>query len=676
MTTDTITEEKPPFSNSYTSGLEDAGAAKTALTRLLNGDAKVAIVNPGPYGSGLLYKALLGHVVLEEVKDDQGEVIERKPKISKNNSELYEYNNTAENLIVVRSSRILTKEQIAKELAKENLDTNIFDGKDAGERIKGTKAEYEKLQDGNYKKIYYPVGGFNDQVTEDLDRLHRNKAELLSSHIVDKESVDNDLAYAIQHSDFVLLTDNSSSIENTLKEAKDLRDTLGRPNVVFGMVAKGAKSLEIAAEKYPDIVFLDGFHNANKLPNPIGGYLTDVNCLDATTALITSKILGNTMPGFSYKPSVETFANMHRCAAKNLHSLLCGFAQMYYESDFAGTIRRSAIDQINDQASIVAEHFRHDKGHEPKWGALKPKDLGNHYKNIEATLVKNGEDTSEKRNRTFVQDTATGLDVELSMSYPSEGTPTRNMRAGMLMGFYALIYKKIPTIDELTDFFAVSGEIGDAMKALSSLKPEKGGWTFDKVESFVALDGDNAERELFQKSGIVLSDEAKELLGIIKAKKEKGPFDEGISDDQIRKFSKLCATGTLNVKSLEGLKSIEAMPTFLEGCGIKEEDRTFTKLLQDAILKQDETAKNIMLNTDNMLAYIESQGTRTEPKKTDCIKAEELNKQNAEMIALIVAGFERSYAAPSAIPEREVMPGALHDDLVIASQKQDILIAS
>lgn len=604
-------ENKKDFTNAYVDyNSTDIEATNEHLKNLTGGHGRVAIVNPGPYGGSLLYKSLLSLVKQDpETKAN----IEIGGSIEEGGT--YEYHDEVKNLLVVQSQKLDAK--------------------------------------GNVLKTYEPVGGLGDEVMGSLDGRHLNKAKALTQHTNEKgEPVENDLAYAIANSDFVLITDNSSKVEETLDKAIDTRKTLNRPNVVLGVIAKGTKSLELA-EKYPDIVFLDGFHNAGKLTRPLPQYLTDVNCRDAATAFTTAEILKETMPGFAYKPSVETFANMHRCAAKNLNSLLCGFAEVYYDNDFAAAVRNAAIDQINDQASIIANKFKEENP--TQWNGVKPKAFGNNYSSINATLKVNGD--TEQRDLSFKQDLATNLDVERSMSYPSDGKSTRNMRAGMIMGFYALIHKEIPTVDQLMNFCQVAASIGNVTgnmekgdptrKPVSLLlgDPESSlddgsktdlkndlNYRLDNYwnQKIEALETDTADKlqkladgppkENTQEARDSIEQEAaeakvalerniepaKELLVTISALRDKEAIEGGISDLQIEKFLNASKGTALTKKALEGVKSLETMPAFLEKYGVEPKDRTFVTLLTEAMKEGigGKTHSTIMMDSKAMLDYI------------------------------------------------------------------------
>ena len=283
------------------------------------------------------------------------------------------------------------------------------------------------------------LGAFSQDATDSMDSGHVETMLDMGSHRVNGQRTPNTLADLIQRCDLVVLSANSSYVEEDLLEACRLREELGREQVVLACLAGSfnhdpiSNSAYVLCEKQPNLAFFSGFHRHGALRNPFDSFTANFCHPNALIAMLGAQLLDRLSPNIQVSPGVHNVEGQYIKAAKNMASVFAGFGYGFHQDNpgVLPTLLTLLLDQCLDQAATVSM-ARSDRQRLYHRQPIPLTELGYAVPRIEATLVRDG-DFEKVRDHTFTQLTAMVADVRGSMMLPVSGQPTRNFQAGQIM---------------------------------------------------------------------------------------------------------------------------------------------------------------------------------------------------------------------------------------------------
>lgn len=321
------------------------------------------------------------------------------------------------------------------------------------------------------------LGAFSETEIEGMDPRHVTKMYRMAQHREGPESISNDLEYLIANCELVLLTANSKYIANDLTEARKIRERLKRRNVVLGCLAGSFSHDEannqsyVLCEKYPNLAFFSGFHRHGALRDPLDSFTANFCHPNALNALTGAYLLNKLSLNIQVAPGIHNVEAQYIKAAKNMASILAGFAYEYHQqnSGILPTVLTLLLNQCLDQAASVSMH-RKDRHRLYTEQSIALTELGYAVPRIEATLNKGGY-LERVRDHTFSQLTAMVADVRGSMMQPVRGNPTRNFQAGQTLALGMQKHGRCPIdIGEFENWCEEAGLNKGALEGLKALR--------------------------------------------------------------------------------------------------------------------------------------------------------------------------------------------------------------
>ena len=321
------------------------------------------------------------------------------------------------------------------------------------------------------------LGAFSEAEIAGMDPRHVSKMHRMSLHKEGDINKPNDLTYLIQHCDLVMLSANSKYIEQDLREACWLRKELKRPHVLLACLAGSfghdptTNSSYVLCEKYPNLAFFSGFHRHGALRDPLDSFTANFCHPNALDALIGAHLLNKLSPNIQVSPGIHNVEGQYIKAAKNMASILAGFAYEYHQqnSGILPTVLTLLLNQCLDQAATVSMH-RKDRHKLYSEQTIDLTELGYAVPRIEATLNK-GAYAERVRDHTFSQLTAMVADVRGSMMRPVRGNPTRNFQAGRVLAQGMRQHGRCPYDIEEFEQWCEAAELNKgALEGLKALK--------------------------------------------------------------------------------------------------------------------------------------------------------------------------------------------------------------
>ncbi|MEL6222280.1 MAG: hypothetical protein AAFQ57_00340 [Cyanobacteria bacterium J06626_14] len=321
------------------------------------------------------------------------------------------------------------------------------------------------------------LGAFSEVAYKGMDHDHVNHMRRMAHHKEKQKFVPNTLEYLIVNCELVVLSANSNYIEADLAEACEIRERLGRNNVVFACLSGSFSHDEIKndsyvlCEKYPNLAFFSGFHRHGALRDPVDSFTANFCHPDALTALLGAHLMNKISLNIQVSPGIHNVEAQYIKAAKNMASIFAGFGYEYHRENpgILPTLLTLLLDQCLDQAATVSM-YRRDR---PKLYNRQPialTELGYGVPRIEATLNRGG-DVEKVRDHTFTQLTAMVADVRGSMMLPMTGKPTRNFQAGQVLARLMDDLGRCPLSVE--EFASACAEEGLNQRSLEGLKALK-----------------------------------------------------------------------------------------------------------------------------------------------------------------------------------------------------------
>ncbi|MDJ0706083.1 MAG: hypothetical protein QNJ46_22660 [Leptolyngbyaceae cyanobacterium MO_188.B28] len=318
------------------------------------------------------------------------------------------------------------------------------------------------------------MGAFSDDAIQGMDPDHVEKMRRMVIHDEGGRQAPNTLAYLLETCDLVILTANSSHIEQDVQEACALRTELNREQVVLACLA-GSFSHDfikdesyVLCEKQPNLGFFSGFHRHGALRNPVDSFTANFCHPNALTALLGAHLLDKISPNIQVSPGIHNVEAQYIKAAKNISSIFAGFGYAYHRENTGTlpTLLTLLLDQCLDQAATVSM-FRRDRQRLYHRQPIALTELGYGVQRIEAVLSRGG-DMEKVRDHTFAQLTAMVADVRGSMMLPTSGSPTRNFQAGQILAEKMRVHKRAPR--GIEEFEAWCEEVGLRKGGLEGLK--------------------------------------------------------------------------------------------------------------------------------------------------------------------------------------------------------------
>lgn len=321
------------------------------------------------------------------------------------------------------------------------------------------------------------LGAFSELALQGMDSEHVEYMHQISQHEEEGDLVPNTLEYLIVNCDLVILGANSKYIESDLKDARRIRDRLGRNNVVLSCLAGSFSYDEVKDESYvlcgkhPNLAFFTGFHRHGALRDPVDSFTANFCHPNALTALLGAYMLDKLSLNIQVAPGIHNVEAQYIKAAKNMSSIFAGFGYEYHRENpgILPTMLTLLLDQCLDQAATVSMS-RRDRHKLYNQQTIALTELGYGVPNIEATLNR-GSYAERVRDHTFTQLTAMVADVRGSMMLPVSGEPTRNFQAGQVLARNMGKHARCPdSIDEFEQWCEAAGLVKGALEGLSALK--------------------------------------------------------------------------------------------------------------------------------------------------------------------------------------------------------------
>ena len=321
------------------------------------------------------------------------------------------------------------------------------------------------------------LGAFSKDKLQTMDPEHIDTILNMGTHIEGGELVNNSLSDLILRCDLLILSANSKHIKADLQEASQLRKSLNREHVLLGCLAgsfcfdKDTNNAYVLCEKEPNLAFFSGFHRHDALRNPLDSFTANFCHPNALTAILGSRLLDKLSPNIQVSSGVHNVEGQYIKAAKNIASIFAGFGHSYHKAN-AGllpTVLTLLMNQCLDQAATVSIS-RKDRDKLYNSQPFPLTELGYGVQKIEAALLRFG-DLEKVRDHTFSQLTAMVADVRGSMMLPITGEPTRNFKAGQILGEGMKKSKRCPrNYEEFVEWCETAGLNRGGLEGLNSLK--------------------------------------------------------------------------------------------------------------------------------------------------------------------------------------------------------------
>lgn len=321
------------------------------------------------------------------------------------------------------------------------------------------------------------LGAFPETTRALMDDEHVETVLDMSSHRESGERVSNTLADLLQRCELVVLSANSNHIEEDLLEACQLRQELGREQVVLACLAGSfshdpiSNSAYVLCEREPNLAFFSGFHRHGALRNPFDSFTANFCHPNALTAMLGAQLLDQLSPNIQVAAGVHNVEGQYIKAAKNMASVFAGFGYGLHAENpgVLPTLLTLLLDQCLDQAATVSM-ARPDRQKLYHRQPIPLTELGYAVPRIEATLVRDG-DFEKVRDHTFTQLTAMVADVRGSMMLPASGMPTRNFQAGQVLANNMRDIGRCPSsMEELEQWCEAAGLRKGGLEGLKSLR--------------------------------------------------------------------------------------------------------------------------------------------------------------------------------------------------------------
>jgi len=320
------------------------------------------------------------------------------------------------------------------------------------------------------------LGAFSKDVLSNMDNKIIEKIEKMGHYSYEGKRKSYDLKDLLNKCEIVILASNSNHIQEDVKQAFELKESLNRENVVLGCLV-GSFCIDdknrnpfVLCNKYPNLAFFSGFHRHGALRNPNDSFTANFCHPNSLTALIGARILNQLSPKIQVSPGVHNIECQYIKSIKNISSIFAGFVNNFH-SDKPGmlpTINTVLLAQCLDQAASVSSKVRKENKLQNKYLSLKDLGYGEERiiakENIEEKLC-------EKGDYTFSQLNAVKADVLGSMSLPTEGQPTRNFQAGQVLSDMLFELKRCPNdIKEFVNWCNRYSLSQGGLEGLKSLK--------------------------------------------------------------------------------------------------------------------------------------------------------------------------------------------------------------
>tara|TARA_Y100001968_G_scaffold217938_1_gene200577 strand:- start:56358 stop:57872 length:1515 start_codon:yes stop_codon:yes gene_type:complete len=321
------------------------------------------------------------------------------------------------------------------------------------------------------------LGAFGKDFLQRMESKHIRKIEKLSINEEKGSNIYNTLEDLVEKCELVVLCSNSNHIEDDLKLAIKIRESLKRDNVVLACLVgsfcydQNNRKSYVLCEKESNLGFFSGFHRHGALLNPLDSFTANFCHPDALTAMLGANLLDSLSPNIQVSSGVHNLEGQYIKAAKNISSIFAGYAHTYHRTNpgLLPTILTLLLDQCLDQAATVS--MCRDSPEKLYSQQIFPiTQLGYGVQHIEASLLKDG-NMKQVRDHTFSQLTAMVADVRGSMMLPVSGQPTRNFQAGQILAENMNFFKRCPlSLDEFVQWCEQKGLKKGGLEGIKSLK--------------------------------------------------------------------------------------------------------------------------------------------------------------------------------------------------------------
>ncbi|AAP99841.1 MULTISPECIES: hypothetical protein [Prochlorococcus] len=321
------------------------------------------------------------------------------------------------------------------------------------------------------------LGAFSDQLKSELNPECVKKMYKMSLFRIGSRTSTYQLTDLLEKCELVILSANSNHIENDLNQACELRERLGRQNVVLACFVgsftydENTKLISLLCQKYSNLAFFSGFHRHGALRNKLDSFTANFCHPDPFISLIGARLLDRLSPNIQVSAGVHNVEGQYIKAAKNISSIFAGFGHTFHQNNpgLLPTILTLLLNQCLDQAATVSMS-RDDRDKFYSESFLPLTEIGYGVQCIEAALSKKGK-LQKVRDHTFTQLTAMIADVKGSMMLPVSGEPTRNFQVGQILARNMYKLKRCPLdIQELIGWCEKEGLPLGALEGINSLQ--------------------------------------------------------------------------------------------------------------------------------------------------------------------------------------------------------------
>ncbi len=317
------------------------------------------------------------------------------------------------------------------------------------------------------------LGAFSKKLISELDPKLINKMKDMASYVINGERIFYTLSDLIKRCEIVILSSNSNHVENDLKNAISLRKKLNRRNVMLACLV-GSFTNDLATnipsllcENNVNLAFFSGFHRHGALRNPDDSFTANFCHPDPLNALLGARLLDKLSPNIQVSPGIHNIEAQYVKAAKNMSSILAGFAHTYHKDNpgLLPTLLTLLLNQCLDQAATIS-----NKKDRNNVSSFPITEIGYGVERIEAALLKKG-NMQIVRDHTFIQLTPVIADVKGSMMLPVSGIPTRNFQVGQIFARKLYELKRCPlNLEELIAWCIKEGLKQGALEGINSLR--------------------------------------------------------------------------------------------------------------------------------------------------------------------------------------------------------------
>ena len=321
------------------------------------------------------------------------------------------------------------------------------------------------------------LGAFSEQSRNELKQEYVDKMRRMSLYREEGINRVYTLKDLFLKCELVILSANSNHIEKDLIEACELREGIGRQDVVIACLVgsftydQETNSPSLLCQKNYNLAFFSGFHRHGALRNPMDSFTANFCHPDPLNALLGSRILDSISPNIQVSSGVHNVEGQYIKASKNISSIFAGFGHTFHKDNpgLLPTLLTLLLHQCLDQAATVSM-TRVDRKTLYAKDKLPLTEIGYGVQMIEAALSKDGS-MHKVRDHTFSQLTAMIADVKGSMMLPVSGNPTRNFQVGQILANQMLSFKRCPlALAELIDWCKVEGLSLGALEGINSLR--------------------------------------------------------------------------------------------------------------------------------------------------------------------------------------------------------------